>query len=279
MTFRLTSPRKAVTLTELLVVLAIISLLATIAVPVYIQKTEQARIATARQETREIAMAEEQVGAIYGFYVPIHLLDNLANLPSGQGGTGGARDDFANYPSLASIAVMDPLGNINNQLSSGSPLYLTSANISNNVRMGRLVNSWTGPFLNAQRLDVGRRDRASLYSGSGSATQQEVSNALVLDPWGRPYRLYAPLGITGKAANTVGTGPEAPISSSGQFDPLNDNGVMSLNDPRFDRWAIVSYGRDGVTDTGKVGSSGQEIRDDIFYVFGMTAGESFYKAF
>lgn len=284
MNLRMQSARRAVTLTELLVVLAIISLLATIAIPVYIQKTEQARVAIARQEVKEIAMAQEQVCSIYGFYVPIHLLDNLPNLPSGQT-TSAPRDDFDNDPNIPSsnVAVIDPFASLQSQI--GSPIFLNSANLTQNIRVNRLVGSWTGPFLNAQRVGLGARDRGSAYTGTGSVSQADLSGALFLDPWGRPYRMYSPLGVIGtQSAPTSGSGPHVPNQSTGLFDLGIDNGVLTIDDQRFDRWAIVSYGRDGVTDTGKAAPGSplpttQSIRDDIFYAFGLVPGESFYRAF
>jgi prepilin-type N-terminal cleavage/methylation domain-containing protein len=266
---RIQNSRRAVTLTELLVVLAIISLLATIAVPVFIQKTEQARLAVARQEVREIAAAEDHVALLYGFYVPIHILNNVPNLPAGQAATT-PRDDFENDPNLSSKAVMDPFADLQNQVS--NPLLMNVTNIEQNVRIRKLVNAWAGPFLNPQRLAMGDADMGSLSNSAGGATQTEVSRALVIDPWGRPYRIYSPEGVVGSA---VVTDPPTLSTATGLFDLTLDDGQLTNTDQRFDRWAIVSFGRDGVTDTGITG----ELRDDIFYVFGIVPGESFYRAF
>ncbi len=275
---RIQNSRRAVTLTELLVVLAILSLLATIAVPVFIQKTEQARIAVARQEVREIADSQEQVFALYGFYVPIHFLNNVPNLPSGQT-SSGPRDDFQNDPNLSSNAVMDPLASLQGQVS--NPILMNVSTIEQNVRVRKLYNAWAGPFLNPQRLAIGNADLGSFSNASGAATQTEVSRALVIDPWGRPYRVYSPRGVVGSASVTD---PPTLSTATALFDLVLDDGQLTNTDQRFDRWAIVSFGRDGVTDTGKPKAGGtfaatDQIRDDIFYVFGIVPGESFYRAF
>src|SRR5678816_3845545 len=66
-----------VTLTELLVVLLIIAILATIAVPVYLNRVEEARVRTAQAEVSEIAKGEDMVAATHGFYVPLQMLDDV----------------------------------------------------------------------------------------------------------------------------------------------------------------------------------------------------------
>src|SRR5262245_24954443 len=77
--------QRGVTLTELLVVLVIISILSTIAVPVYINHAERGRIATAQSEVKTIAEAEDACGSFHSFYVPLQVLDDI----SGQAGNGG----------------------------------------------------------------------------------------------------------------------------------------------------------------------------------------------
>lgn len=280
---RFSPKRRAVTLTELLVVLAIISLLATIAVPVYLQKSEQARVAIARQEVREIADAEQQVFALYGYFVPIHILDNVPDLPTGQT-TSAPRDDFAHDNYRGQEFLIDPLGNLQNQITGGpsgsdQQRTLSTTDVALHARVRRLIENWAGPFLNAQRKQTGYGDQGGLISGGGT-TQEQVTRALVLDPWGRPYRMYSPIGIVGNDGNL--TTVPAPSQISLLYDLTYDNGHLTVSDQRFDRWAIVSFGRDGLSDSynGKYTSTvSQNVLDDIFYTFGVTAGESFYRAF
>ncbi len=279
MSSRFGRARRAVTLTELLVVLAIISLLATIAVPVYVQKMEQARMAVARQEVRAISEAEDQVFAIYGYYVPIHMLDMLANLRSGEPGYGQPRDDFDNYFSVFSnTRIMDPLANPS--VTDDANPTINSTAVTNNNRIAKLVRDWTGPFLQAQRLDYGSKTGDRFNNQTGGLTNTEIARALVLDPWGRPYRLYSPLGIVGSADEPTDTNPFQ--RTSGQYLSTYDDGVLRTTadtSRRFDRWAVVSFGRDGYTDRTKSGAGDESVRDDIFSTFGIVPGESFYRAF
>jgi prepilin-type N-terminal cleavage/methylation domain-containing protein len=254
----LTRAHRAVTLTELLVVLAIISLLATIAVPVFVQKTEQARRATARMEVREIANAQEIVALTHGFYVPLHFLDNQADLPSGVGDSD-PRDDFDNYPNLNNINVINPLISIRDQDGNQDSLN------SNDDRVEDMISYWSGPFLNPTRVYTGDRG----LNDPADLTQTELSYDLILDPWGRPYRFYSPLGVI---ATSTTTDMRSQPSSAGSAYQLDD-GTLSVADDRFDTYAIVSYGANGQSD------SATTLDDDILYQFGFEINESAFNAF
>jgi prepilin-type N-terminal cleavage/methylation domain-containing protein len=244
-----------VTLTELLVVLAIIGLLATIAIPVYVQRTEEAKVRTTQQEVREIAKAEEMVAMIHGFYVPIQMLDDVAVDPTRR---TTRTDDLQNETDT--IYLIDPFVNVFDQIA-GNPAQPLLQDRDLDQRVHKLYYFWQGPFLNPTRVWIG--DEAS-------AEPDQLSEDLIrhdhpLDPWGQPYRMYSPAGIVGSAATA--------LDRSSFNSPSFSNGRLTTNDDRFDRFAIVSYGRDnqsdGVSYTG----------DDIFYYFGILATESMFRAF
>lgn len=253
--------RRAVTLTELLVVLVIISLLATIAVPVYIQKTEQARRVTARTEVRNIAQAQELVAATHGFYVPMHLLDNLAN-----DGDTEPEDDFTNDQNNSNKFFIDPFRSVASQIGNQASLG-DALNVSSSATRARaLVSFWTGPFLNPARVT-----RTEDFND-----EADISSDIILDPWGNPYVFFSPEGPIADVQN---------VSNSTSFDldvPNDryqvDNGQLQDasggNDP-FDRYTIASFGNDGILDT----TIGNVFVDDIFYEFGFTANESAYNLF
>lgn len=239
---------RGVTLAELLVVLAIISLLATLAVPVYVSRAEQARRATARAEVRAIAEAQEMVGALYGFYVPIHTLDKV---PERIGADNG--DNWPDYPGTAFFIRIGQ--RVNDQ--AGSQIQYSGTLGAGNQDIRPLIENWQGPFLNAVR-----KFRQSGATNPSDFTTNDIHFDLVLDPWGRPYRLFTPEGITG-TSNTTSNHGQIPAASPNTVD----NGFINIQtgtiQAKFDRFAIVSFGPDGVLD-----AANSDFPDDIFYEFG-----------
>lgn len=252
--------RRAVTLTELLVVLAIISLLATIAVPVYVQKTEQARRATARFEVRAIAEAQESVALTHGFYVPIHILDNLPN----DADDDDVRDDFDNHTEDNQVYVIDPYTDLFTQ--EGNQITLNQGLSGANTRVANMIQFWSGPFLNPNRVAT-----------DNTRTDQNVTLDTVLDPWGRPYLFYSPIGIIANQDyddltdfSSTPAGVTRILYDNGELQDQS-NGTADL----FDRYAIISYGANGVRDRTNSGDPANS--DDVYYTFGFTPNESAYN--
>jgi prepilin-type N-terminal cleavage/methylation domain-containing protein len=252
------APRRAVTLTELLVVVVIISLLATIAVPVYIQKVQQARVAVARAETRNIAEAMMVCAATHGFVVPIHILDNVPTDPN----SSAPADDFSDafMTSRRVIRVGRPVvEQIGNQDSLGG----------SNDDVVRMRNFWAGPFLQPQRVYI----PSGASSNPGALTSAQLARDFVLDPWGSPYVLYSDRGVIG-GFNPTTPGSAFPDLSS--IESQIDNGLLTTNDDRFDRFAVVSYGPDGFSG----GTSNAASLDDVYYLFNpVVLNETSYSIF
>jgi len=255
--------RRAVTLTELLVVLAIVALLATLAVPVYISQLQRARIVTAQSEVRSIAEAEQQVAAIHGFYVPIHILDNVPDPRQGDPATGGARDDFETLSNASQRAVIDVFRPLVDQQTTQFTLA------SGNQRVEQMIETWQGPFLNPKRVRFVGENPAS--PGSGDITED-----LVVDPWGNPYRFYTEFGITGTENAPNNVIDDVVLG----MDNLRLN-ITGDESDRFDRYAIVSYGPDGITSfAGASGTTVASQGDDIFYEFsGISGNETVFRGF
>ena len=208
---------RGVTLTELLVVLAIIGLLATIAVPVYVNKMEQAKFNTAKHEVREIANAEEMVGVLYGFYVPLIMLDDL---PFRTGNRPQSVDDIQNtrnnvnplYLISTAIPIIDQWNNQQNA---------TLNDAETVVAINKLYYGWQGPFINFKRYYLGLGNFVEPVSPDSG----DVARDYPLDPWGNPYLMLTELGIVG-------------INGDITNDTLNHE---------FDRMTILSMGPDGNT--------------------------------
>ena len=265
--------KKGVTLTELLVVLAIISLLATLAVPVYVNRTEQARRATARAEVRAIADAQELVAATHQFYVPIHVLDNLPN----DNAFTEERDDFENDPDSGDKFFIDPFTSIpaqeGNQISIADAQNILSGTVTNSTGAGQraanLIAFWSGPFLNPSRVTFDIEEDID--------DQNEISADVVLDPWGNPYIFFSPLGPMSNFSDLSDLSNFDATDTNGRID--FDNGeiqdAIDSTDP-FDRFAIVSYGPDGLLDPA---NGNANFVNDVFYTFGFVANETAFNIF
>lgn len=237
--------RRAVTLTELLVVLAIIGLLATILIPVYLNKMETAKIRTAQQECQEIAQAMEQCAIFHSFYVPIQLLDDLPR-DTANVNTGNPPADSLDNESWGNIWLIDPFRDP--ILQAAGTQYRMDSNIP---RVVDLREEWQGPFLNAQRVFK------DPLNPTGTALT-DVRRDFPMDPWGQPYRFFSPVGPIG--TNALQRDPFQQNS-----DTFSDGWMQDLDtaDP-FDRYAIVSFGPDQ-----DLNQAFDPFNDDIFYEFGM----------
>lgn len=233
--------RRGVTLTELLVVLVIISILALIAVPVYTNHAAMARKATAQAECTSLAQAEEACAAIHGFYVPLQLLNDLP----GKAGVGNLSADADAIGNENSVFLIDTDQDILNlaQLSIGN---------TTNPKVLNLLNNWGGPFVNYQKFFIGTAASSDPQDIFGNLNRQDYP----LDPWGNPYRFYSPRGIVGSQAASNDPNVWASISFS--------DGLINEAEDRFDRYAVVSFGPDGVANN----RSNPRNVDDVIYYFG-----------
>jgi len=257
---------RGVTMTELLVVLLIIALLATIAVPVYLNRIEDARIRTAQLECRELAEAEDACAAIHSFYVALQVLDDVPTVVN----QSSDADDISssNYSGVAPY-VIKPTLPLGPQVGAQLPINNTT-----NVDIVQMRQQWQGPFVTFNRYYKGSLGNR-LKTSSLDSTAAEVKFDLPLDPWGQPYRVFSPNGITGSASLTALLGPVDLTSALGTLQPVFDlilptasTGPRGQANP-YDRWAVVSYGPNQTADL----PSGPN-NDDIAYQFGLVPPES-----
>jgi prepilin-type N-terminal cleavage/methylation domain-containing protein len=245
-----TISQRGVTLVELLVVMLILSLLATLATPVFINRVNEARLATARTEVEEIAKAQQLCGLTHGVYVPLQVLDDLP-IPEGGGSAPAGTDDIDNSAASTIFLI-----NTNASSTSQDGSQANLSNFSTDALAARIYFGWKGPFLNANRV----------FNPGTGGLDFDARFDHPLDPWSNPYRFYAPIGPIGTTSESATT--------PGDYDDVgfsNGDIVDSPGSDRFDRYAIVSFGPDGVpgtpTDSG----------DDIIYLFGFEPNETTFS--
>ena len=257
------SPDRAVTLTELLLVVLIIGLLSTMAIPVAVNRSNQAKTNTARAEVKVLADAEASVALTHGFYVPLQMLDDIPVDPSTR--ILGRTDDVQNE---ANVFLIDAHENPLDQRNRGQ-LRLLSGRITD-LRVRDLFEQWQGPFAQFTRVFI------STGTGTDTTGGDEFDSTRTrldypMDPWGNPYYFYSPEGVVGSLAGSIAQGQTRPTDFQLGSTSWGD-GLLTRLDRRFDRFAVVSFGPDGVSDrTAIAGSSstGLPLRgDDIVYLFG-----------
>jgi hypothetical protein len=220
---------------------------------------ETARIRTAQQEVKQIALAEEECAALHGFYLPIQLLNDIKQEARGTGYVATPPADSLENESASSVFLIDPLLPVLSQ-ANGNQYILSDTNVA---RVFDMIDTWQGPFLNVQR-------KYRRPNFSGSVTREDVRRDFPMDPWGQPYRFFSPIGPIGQLAMV--TDPNQMFSDN--FSNGYIQNQPGLNDP-FDRYTIVSFGPNQLLDR-----AGDPNNDDISYEFGATIDLSgFYRFF
>lgn len=266
------APRRAVTLTELLVVLAIIGLLATLAVPMYLNHMELVKKNVALTECRQLAEAEMACALRHGFFVPLQLLDDIA--PDPDRGATLEYDDLNNSDDqFTDLFLIDPFIRVDVQ--DGNQLELSQWQVGGtfNKRVADLYNLWGGPFMNVKRVWTGPDFKPDVPQ---VLDDDERAHDWPLDPWGNPYRLYSPLGVVGTLADSDLRNPTTYWNDL-DADGFGDGDITLDGEYEFDRFAIVSYGPDGVEGTiqfNGIQAIEDARNDDIMYLFGMIPNDS-----
>jgi len=252
--------QRAVTLTELLVVVAIIGLLATLAVPVFLRQMELARVRTAQLDVRELALAEQQCAILHSWYVPLQVLDDIK---IGEGTDIPPADSLVNE-ARSNIFLIDPMIPAVVQASTGQFTMDSLVPRVFNVFDTR-VGTWQGPFINFHRVF----NPAEVAGFSRTPTITDVRRDFPLDPWGQPYRFFSPVGVIG----TLATGTNLFNMDN---DSFSDGRIMvrsGIFDP-VDRYAIGSLGPNQAFDL-----PGDLFNDDILYEFGFTPDQTAFLRF
>lgn len=268
-----------VTLTELLVVLAIIGLLAAIAVPMYLNHQEMAKVRVAIAECKQLAEAEERCAIRHGFYAPLQLLDDLApgdETDKNYDDLANSRREFGNV-----LYFIDPAIRPDIQFFGARQpridFYLPGATFSR--RIADLYWGWDGPFINVHRKYYGQDFVPNIPQ---ALTDRARALDWPLDPWGNPYRFYSSLGIIGTDARWDTRIP-ASYSAALETITFGDGLLTQTGFYAFDRYAVVSYGPDGAEGAITVAASAASVQDprndDIIYMFGRIPNETAYRLF
>jgi prepilin-type N-terminal cleavage/methylation domain-containing protein len=197
------------TLIELIAVIVILSILTYVASSSYRNWNEESKKKAAMMEMKQIADAEKQVEAQYGYYLPLTVLDDMASVPSGIS-NADLISDHANYLIIDPVYGGNPAAGyvrtIRDMLA-GTPM--TSSDTV-------LTYKWKGPYLEYQP------DKK--YNPSGT-----IGAELPLDPWHGEYHF---LSINGSE-----------IDFEGQV------GGTGFSNSTIGRWALVSFGKDSTQGT------------------------------
>lgn len=237
------SREQGVTLTELLLVLLIVSLLATLAIPTVTRRARDARVAAAQADAKALAEAQMTCGLIHGYFVPLQLLDDVPRNNDIESDHIGNADNVL-------------VTNINQEIQDQIGTQLT-------IDTSALDDVWEGPFYQAQRVYVDDPDNPFQV--------QTLEHDFPLDPWRRPYILYSPVGVVGSTAGSAAAAGTLVTDDLIRANPSSwGNGQVTTQNDRFDRWAIVSFGPDG--QAGDINGSPTDLGDDIIYFFGGDAG-------
>jgi type II secretory pathway pseudopilin PulG len=253
-----------VTLTELIVVVAIIGILTTLIVPVAVNRSRQARVVAAQEDMRQLVDGLEACASIHGYYVPFQVLDDQNIFQSELPGGLIVADSIHTEFNPSQLYLIDPMRPVQEQ--AGLQNTLNDINVP---RIADLLQNWAGPFVEFRHV----YEDATIQPDQ----QSYVSYDYPLDPWGQPYRLYTPLGVAGGAqAQSENLNPDEWGNGTIFTNELRSGG-QDQRFMRFDRYAIVSWGPDQRPDTYTeiIDKTG----DDLYITFGGNYTQRSFNAF
>ncbi|MEN6626403.1 MAG: prepilin-type N-terminal cleavage/methylation domain-containing protein [Candidatus Sumerlaeia bacterium] len=258
--------RAGVTMTELMVVVVVVSLLATIAVPVYTSQAAKARVSTTLMEEKELAESEERVAMDIGYYIRFYALndgftgDHEPNCDEEDNRLGGVADNGVLHTE-DTAQIYHRSNEIFLTMDQGLPpsngVALFQQLIKDETAFG-----WDGPYINWHR-DANLNDWPD-------------------DPWGNDYMFFSFYGAIFPPPDkndpykyfTETTGPimvsEGPEYEVSQAGTTGGSTVLKqfYTTRIFDRPTILSLGPNGLPGNGTDATDdGYGKGDDIIYQF------------
>jgi prepilin-type N-terminal cleavage/methylation domain-containing protein len=215
------------TILEILIAVIIIGVLVAIAIPRYMQRTDDARYATARSEMKQFVTAEQAIELDTGYYVSLRVINDVHGNPAISLPTNTVMGWTEYVIEIEDGRAIDTSG-----------VYAAKNNID-------LAGEWNGPYMqfkqNGSQSNLLGVDTSDILpeGGFGDITKYGIP----LDPWGSPYRLYGP--YYNNAFNPGSLNPDPAIASGFQFD----------------RFVLVSFGKNTTRDfdKGAIGYTGDDI--------------------
>ncbi|MDX2176035.1 MAG: hypothetical protein SF028_06145 [Candidatus Sumerlaeia bacterium] len=244
-------PRRGLTAIEIAMVATVLAILALVILPVYRQRTEEARKAAAQDELRSIVNMMILVEADLENFTPrLQDLDNVENLGSGF---------------------------VDSNLRSTEPPYAEwNRTLGYNVggtatapdeRATKVVPNWRGPYLAVRRFAeiqsiealipdaiypdgpiyvVGANGNSPTYDNpGGSAITDDPADRYPVDPWGNPYLLF---GRGRLSADTESTFNSRVVYTTGPDGLPGDGSAGTFYLRRGDRF--LSGAQRGILGTG-----------------------------
>ncbi len=188
--------RRGFTAVEIAMVATVIAILALLILPIFRQRTEEAREAAVRDELQSLAKAYILIEAdLNGFQPRLQDLDNVQNTGSAQ-------------VNVALRATEPPYAEWNRTLGFTSG---TTPNATPNNRVTTVVPNWKGPYIampkfttvddiqfllpdaiypNGPVYVVGANGASPQYADPGGNISDDPLDRYPVDPWGNPYFFF-----------------------------------------------------------------------------------------
>lgn len=256
--------RRAFTIVEILIAVLIIGILSAILIPVYISRTEEARVEACNQDLQHLADSQERAAIQMGYYLRPYALDDLGREGDGigLGQSGDIKDAFADEYQSATI--------LNTLYSNPRVMFIhpknatlmdsTQAENVYAVLAGNDAAKWAGPYYNIHRDETVDEH---VDSSEVPTHLHDIPN----DPWGNDYIFIFRFqdSVSGELRSGMLVEPDGVIQAEVPRDATLPNVEVS---DIFDRPAVLSLGPDGLPGDG--GQTGTKLGegDDMYRMFG-----------
>jgi len=247
------------TIVELLVAVIIIGILTSIIVPTFMKRAESARVGAALSDLNTLKDALERAEIDTGYLYRLYVLDN-------NNGGDGISNTVKNLPPYTDVPYNNPddtwEGILDEPLNAyGNPEQifvdpedgdLLSLAMARDIWRFRLTLetetafNWQGRYLSWKK-----DENVETKQGGVTYTGDDLGD----DPWGYNYLFFTPVGLI-----------DEPDGELIEYDDLTAYRGVSLGNSRFDRFVILSMGKNGLPGDGSNGTRFGD-GDDLYVEF------------